>query len=612
MKSVPNDNCIAGSGVPLFRDFNTYCRSLPLRLSPGSCEHIPLHTSGYFVRPEELKHMVAAIEKPTTGLSLKYLCAPRRSGKTASVLAAFLQSEKATHYLYLAFAKNFRRYFGLHLASEISDDVSVAKRQGAFFIAECVKNLLTAPDDLTSSYVIAVPNSSEALLSCEAQTYKLGDYLHQQLGNDANIWFHIDECDAVITRGELSVQENAFFEGAIQTLAGCLKGCQVITSNLEPPHAIPPESSSTIRRIPIPLPVVDIDQVMQVIPALYINSADMNEAEDRVLASMKFRLGFKLQESGGMMCFLHKQNESEHVQTFLQAFKEHANIWNDVQVSRQKRRKALEECNKLCIFNEPIIVQSHEANAARLLLGIEDDENADLQYDKFIDGVTVTPDSKLSATLMRFMMTIDQKVEPYNQGRNRFSDCLTYAPDRLLVHTPLEAAYMWTIACHSALQGHLRFMPELEFRFKCNDLFTAFRLPRELDSAEIDLKQLEDQRIKEQKSVIYYTDQKLERGERKDSPALLMFLSDDNELVLIDVTSGGLDKANKKIDRFVRWISENSSKFNNYKLRGILLAPNLNEPSRNNAPTTGTAMICGGDALALLGGLNQFRPWILH
>lgn len=96
--------------VALLHDFDTYASHLPVRKFEGTNsdeELFRLYDVDYLVRPADLQQMTYAIEATTIARStVRYLSAPSVSGKTASVLPAFLESKTATHYLYIPFSNN--------------------------------------------------------------------------------------------------------------------------------------------------------------------------------------------------------------------------------------------------------------------------------------------------------------------------------------------------------------------------------------------------------------------------------------------------------------------------------------------------------------------------
>jgi CheY-like chemotaxis protein len=477
-----------------------------------------LYRFGHCVESKDLQHMAESIESSsgsatTTCKDVKYVCAPNGFGKTTSVLPAFLQSDEATHYLYLAFRNNGDRNFVLHSSSEVSSMESIAERQGAFYITQCVKNLIEAPDDYRSYSIPLLDNENE-LLSCAEYSKKLEEYLSQKLGtNHGSIWFHIDEFCHMLRKQDFFIEGVPFFKGAMQTLASGKK-FRVVLCDSKVPNLISPTCSTTqtIRRVPVPIPIVDVDKVMQTIPSLYINSTDMTEDEQRIFASIKFRLGCRLLEPDGMLSYLHQPHENLMARTFLHDFENHAKVWNDFsKTNRTERFEALKECNSLCIVDERIIIWNSDVGAARVLLGFSDTEDLGKT---FRDGI-VSPDSKLTGSMLSLLRTRDLNILPFNYGRSLLRDCLTH-PHGCLMHTPLEAAYLWTLSSKAAVEGHLHFMEGVDFRFKCSTLLPARMIPHNRRTKKIDLMELGCRRDEKQIGPMFFSEAKPELGERKD------------------------------------------------------------------------------------------------
>jgi hypothetical protein len=118
--------------LPLFRDWSAYSLSLPVREFRGKI--ISLYTLKYFTPYKYLRTMAEEIAKSTTDRGVvKYLAAPSSSGKSCSVLPAFIESStflydivKGTHYLYLAFDNNGHRHFRVE-PDEPSSDKALAE-----------------------------------------------------------------------------------------------------------------------------------------------------------------------------------------------------------------------------------------------------------------------------------------------------------------------------------------------------------------------------------------------------------------------------------------------------------------------------------------------------
>ena len=91
------------------------------------------------------------------------------------------------------------------------------------------------------------------------------------------------------------------------------------------------------------------------------------------------------------------------------------------------------------------------------------------------------------------------------------------------------------------------------------------------------------------------------------------FISNKNELVLVDITSGDDKTVSSKKNKLVNWINENKEKIlndNNYTLCGVVLAPNNIETTNEEKNEKGSvSIVCGESAMILLGGLRQIAQW---
>ena len=107
--------------------------------------------------------------------------------------------------------------------------------------------------------------------------------------------------------------------------------------------------------------------------------------------------------------------------------------------------------------------------------------------------------------------------------------------------------------------------------------------------------------------TIYYANEKI-NGLASHPLADLFFISNKNELVLVDITGGDDKKVSKKKKKLVKWINENKEKIfkdNKYKLRGVVLAPNVMEESKKGD----VSVVSGESAKKLLGGLRIIAQW---
>ena len=89
----------------------------------------------------------------------------------------------------------------------------------------------------------------------------------------------------------------------------------------------------------------------------------------------------------------------------------------------------------------------------------------------------------------------------------------------------------------------------------------------------------------------------------------LFFLSNEDELVLIDITGEGESTARNKVKDLEEWIKKEKNKIPQYKLLGIVLAHHVEGTSTYNIES-GVSLIRKNDALLLLGGLSQIAEWL--
>lgn len=75
-------------------------------------------------------------------------------------------------------------------------------------------------------------------------------------------------------------------------------------------------------------------------------------------------------------------------------------------------------------------------------------------------------------------------------------------------------------------------------------------------------------------------------------------------MVLLDVTGGSQDLANKKMDKLYEWINKQQSKVTPFKLHGFILVPLCT----GETISRGQVKILRGKAVKLLGGLAQPFP----
>jgi hypothetical protein len=120
-----------------------------------------------------------------------------------------------------------------------------------------VKNLFDRPSD-SEIYRVHIPENPKPFV--EEYVEELESYLDEKLGKDHSIWFHVDEHSKMCDRRPRSEGGAAFLRGAMETLALIRNAKVVATCTARP--AVPVITSSGVCRIPIALPLLDVNQLI--------------------------------------------------------------------------------------------------------------------------------------------------------------------------------------------------------------------------------------------------------------------------------------------------------------------------------------------------------------
>ena len=260
-------------------------------------------------------------------------------------------------------------------------------------------------------------------------------------------------------------------------------------------------------------------------------------------------------------------------------------------------------------------------NAAKLLLGAREDSDW-LFKKRMKSGIIVIEHDALITCSLKTLLTLeDPNIEPYNIGRDLFIHALQHSKPDLLSCTPLEYAYFWALACQSAVTGSIAFgPPELRFKIQCKELVPAGRLFQGASN------KLHKHFLKQvRKNVMYYDDQPRDHhrvtsganvttSNTSHPQADLFFVTDSNQLVLIDITGGIKDTVEEKLCKKTHWFQANNGKKLSLQngecineIRCVILAPNIDTEFEQ---TKGVNVVCGNDARRALGGLAQILPWL--
>ena len=254
--------------------------------------------------------------------------------------------------------------------------------------------------------------------------------------------------------------------------------------------------------------------------------------------------------------------------------------------------------------------------AAQLLVGMTEEELMSL--DRQVWDIVRTRNG-WSSHLRSLLTMYDPKYKVYSEGRDLLKMFLN-SDD--LPNTLLEAAYIWSLSCSSALLGKLRFEQSFQsFEIKCKHIKPGRLFPSCEDSSTYHIKFVIDSEpcvIKSgqhfpqddsslETDVMYFTDER--EGNPKHPLADIFLFTKDWELVLVDVTDGNDELVGEKKDKLAEWIKKEQPKFTTtlkkvckIPLHGVVLAPFATGPSKTHGSVQ---VVCGEDAQKLLGGLTQ-------
>ena len=525
--------------VSLFKDFETYSTSLPVR--KRNKEWLKLHTLPYFCSDEDVTRMATQLEQaPPSNVrdSVKYVCAPSGSGKTCSILPAFLKS-KFTHYLYIAFDNNNGRKFTL-APYKPSLDERKAEKQGAAFILKCVTLLLSGDGPREISV------EEHCITRCP--TGDLKKLIHQSFGPDSKVLFHVDEHRKMCSRsGDADDPGACFSRGAMETLAAV---GTVVATYIEPPPARAGLESSSVCRQPVALPCLDLEKILTHVNLVLPRA--LNKENNRLLPVLRTRIAMALQPAAIGVGGLHRIRSSKEHATLIATLKNKlhaaAKQRGENKTARQEQKKFLQECIFACPLPRCMTTQGcmttvHE-HATDLLLGMSDERVQEVG--RRMNNLVVLPNGHLSTTIFQLFSFQDKdeaRNRIYKVGRDRFHHAIQHDKD-CMSGRPLEEAYLWTLSCSSLLNERL-FFTDIRGRniiipIKCTNIKPG-RIFRTNDTAKFDFSDL-------QHNTMYYADE-TGRGENKYSHPLadMFFRTEDNHLVLIDIKGATVKTVKSKV-----------------------------------------------------------------
>ena len=456
---------------------------------------------------------------------------------------------------------------------------------------ECIKSLLESSSSGPHN-IECNTSPPDAQLTKEA----LHNYLEEKLGVGNRCLFHLDEHRHMCPRIYEDGTGKDFSRGAMQILAET-EGAVAIATYIDLPN-LPSQGSSGVCRDPVFMPILDVVQVMEVVPELRWNYV-LNIPEGktsrntlRKLANLKLRLGLKIQMLG-IPSFVHRRKSSERTEVFLSSFEAASKGAN--------KEVALESCIQLCgLATDTTLVE--DINIASLLVGVPDKEY--LMKRQLSDLITVQGEL-LTGNFRRLLSKEDPNVEVFNEGRALFASMLGQVD--YLASTPLEAAFSWVLSTRSALRGGLNFLETgTRFSIKCTSLESARLFPG--DDSSICVTEFLRQ------DVFYCADER--NGKATHPLADIFFITKKKELVLVDITGGDSSTVLKKRKNLLSWIGTMGGCINGqYTLHGVVLAPLDESCTSTSAAVPGTSeskveVVRGVEAQNLLGGLRQIYEWL--
>uniref|UniRef100_A0A0G4G1L1 Uncharacterized protein n=1 Tax=Chromera velia CCMP2878 TaxID=1169474 RepID=A0A0G4G1L1_9ALVE len=572
-------------------------------------------------------------------IEIKYVCAPGCSGKTSSVLPAFLASDYFTHYLYIAFDNNESRTFGLSEKTPLLDNSFSAEEQGAKFAVECMRILLEEPDRIGP---YEVPVGPSDLPSIDDSRDEMISLLDRNLGANAKVLIHLDEhrkmCPCTNEDNDPDNEENdpgaAFFQGAMFVFGG--SQAVVVATYVEPPPLSPPGSASVTCRWPVVCPRIDVELVMRHLagpsaPRLCSGRTDpltgfrdfleLKQTSDdqdiqRLIANLKLRFALALQER---LAFLHvPQIDGLFERKVVQ-------LSDDLKVAcssthatdrKEKLRTAADSFSEglLDEFSEDHM-REVDKHVARMLCGMYEEEVAGVRRVSDLIVLGSRREDLLTAPLSHFLSAKPPDDEPqlqkvYVKGAKHFKAQFDPAFP-LIAGTPLERSYLWALSTQAALYGELKF-GKIDCPFKCSDIKKKGRIfpgqdPTKFDSIT-DVSQLET-------DVMFFADEEKDEKFFSHPRCNIWYRTSDGEkVVLIEITDKSGDKVQMKAEglgEVVKGIqAEQEKKKSGVQIRGVVLAPSDSKGDSYVSYVDEVVILRADRARELLGGLDQVFQYV--
>ena len=521
-----------------------------------------------------------------------------------------------THYLYISFSskdvKDANNVKCFEATPRTRDPNVFALYQGAAFAVDVVSSLLN------NTYG-PIP-LQETPPTDEGSHRNLRQLLNNAFGaKQHRVWIHVDNHDYKdMTRGKCQLLFSEGFFSCLATIAEV-----VIATDVERPFAIPIRGCAYCIRLPVVLPVFDIDKIIASQPQLHFRelphvtkmsaSGPVHRNLLRLVATLKVRLAFRILQFG-LLDFYHYPSRNADVVAFKKEFQICMNSPSD----GANVAAALNNCINLCASDYSYFKNVTTPGVIKHLDGGWVGDHGWGAWGPaepcIEDIVVLSTFGGISLSFSRLLNSADAEYMVYNDGKQLFLNVLTSKSATSLSSergSPLEAAYAWSLACGSGLSGKFHFQDGYDttsFTTRCKRIVAGRIFPTDNDSI-YNIDHLEP-------DIMYQAIERCEGGNTPDHPlAKLFFKTSDNELVLIDIT-GGQDSAAIGA-RLAAWIVREQENIKHLKLYGVVLAPfdttHDEVPKKRRGWEDRDArltVVSGDDARRCLCSLQQIADWL--
>jgi len=432
---------MGSSKAAVFSDFATYAKSLPRRVVAGVMEHtvLALYQLPFWADKQAVTTMALDFESNRRKLQgernfARYATAPTQSGKTASILPAFLDSAEGnrsidgvnvsfSYYIYLAFDNNDNRCFRARTAVQGN-----YYEQGAFFMLEFLKMFFR--NEFGEAYIENTGSGSvPSLLLIQTEMKKV----LKSNAPQGRCLIHLDEHRSMLRHAD--EKEAALFrKGAIETLAE-IPGVIIVATYTKVLTEVDPAGSSKVCRYPVAVPLLDIDAMTRSIPEFDVHLPErcLTGSEAALVSSVRFRLAQKITSIG--LLSLHGVVEVTQMNELRRAFQ------GIVESENELLRNRLIRLHQLLVLDFSYMANAiPNADASLLLCGVPEQTWNSSTVERQVSNILLTSNGLVTARLNHLLQMVDPSSAVYSVGASHFAATLTGQNMDLLSSTPLEAA----------------------------------------------------------------------------------------------------------------------------------------------------------------------------